>query len=96
MLSSWATILTLTQSPIFLAFVTPSNLTIPSVCSICNSTLITCTLAEMKTLCGGGEPLQKCPLTEQDLHALYARFNMDQYDDSLFLAILFTAFNALM
>src|SRR5882724_12631694 len=49
-----------------------------------------------KKLRGGQTVRRRCPLTEEDLIALFTRFDTGDYDDCLFLAIVLCGFHALL
>src|SRR5882724_3200104 len=57
----------------------------PDVCKIHLDPLVVCMLAGMKKLRRGQTVCHQCPLTEEDLIVLFARFDTGDYDDCLFL-----------
>jgi len=68
----------------------------PDVRKIRLDPLVVRMLAGMKKLHGGQTVRRRCPLTEEDLIALFARFDTGDYDDCLFLAIVLCSFHVLL
>src|SRR5882724_10977681 len=68
----------------------------PNVCKIHLNPLVVCTLTSMKKLHGGQALHCQHPLTKDDLCALFAWFDMGEYNDCLFLAIILCGFHALL
>jgi len=68
----------------------------PNVRKIRLDPLVVCTLTGMKKLRRGQAPCRRCPLTEDDLFALFSQFNTGEYNDCLFLAIILCGFHALL
>src|SRR5882724_4527702 len=68
----------------------------PDVRKIRLDPLVVRMLAGMKKLRGGQTVRHRCPLTKEDLIALFARFGTGDYDDCLFLAIVVCIFHVLL
>ncbi|KAF8591031.1 hypothetical protein K439DRAFT_1644463 [Ramaria rubella] len=68
----------------------------PNIRDMCHNTLVSRTLTGMKKLRGGAETQCKRALIQEDLHRLLTKFDTVDYDDTLFLAMLFTDFYRLM
>ncbi|KAF8574967.1 hypothetical protein K439DRAFT_1271807, partial [Ramaria rubella] len=68
----------------------------PNIHDICHNTLVSKTLTGMKKLQGGVQTQHQRALIKEDLHRLLTKFDTVDYDDMLFLAILFTGFYTLM
>ena len=58
--------------------------------------LVVSTLTSMKKLHGSQDPCHWCPLTKDDLFALFAWFDTGEYNDGLFLAIIPCGFHMLL
>ena len=68
----------------------------PHVCSTCNSSLVSHSLAGMRKLHCSTSSIQKPSLTPNDLSTLLSAFDSPSHNNFLFLAMLFTGFTALL